>query len=804
MVGVRAHSLALIVVATVSMAPASPARAEWIRDGIPVATEAGHQQYPVAAPDGDGGTILAWQDKRDGVDYDIYVQRIDASGNAVWTAGGVAVCTATAGQSKPDIVSDGAGGAIIAWYDLRGGSNYDIYAQRVNGLGNVLWTANGVPLCTAAGQQQDPKVASDGSGGAIVTWHDSRGANMDVYAQRVNSSGTAMWTSNGVAVCTATANQGSPTIVSDGSGGAIITWEDSRFGPSDIYAQRVNNVGAPQWAANGVQLCGAANVQSSPRITSENSGGAFVAWVDLRSGNYDIYIQWVNASGTTKLDSDGVALCTDGEDQYGLEITSDGLGGAIVAWQDYRSGVDSDIYAQRLNSSGSAAWTLDGVPVCTQVAQQSNPIIVSDGEFGAIISWTDYRSLIDSDVYSQKIDAAGNVMWEANGMPQCTSIGQQHCYSTISDGDGGTYISWYDSRGSTGYDVYVGRVHKDGYWANPAPTIIGIDDLADDQGGMVWVSFAASPIDISPTQGISYYSLWRSIASPVALDMEREAVLLESPAQARPEMAGSAVYFSEMSSWQLVTTIEAHLLEEYSYPVSTLRDSTGLNPGWEYFFVSAHGQDPLKFWDSPTDSGYSVDNLPPAAPSALEAEYIGGTEVYLHWNPNTESDFFHYAVYRGTSASFSPHDSNRVAIVTLPNYVDDGYGYGEEHYYKVSAIDIHGNESPFSLVTPAEILSVPGTGRDYSDALFQNAPNPFASSTSIVFSIAKAGHVRLMVFDAKGRLVRVLIDEVRQANHYVELWDGRDRKGKRAAAGMYFYSLEAPGWKASKKMTLAR
>ena len=91
---------------------------------------------------------------------------------AYWVQDGVALTatlTATWEQAYPTIVSDGAGGSIVTWYDYRNG-NWDIYAQRVNASGVVQWGANGVALCTAAGGQQVPTIVSDGAGGAIVTW----------------------------------------------------------------------------------------------------------------------------------------------------------------------------------------------------------------------------------------------------------------------------------------------------------------------------------------------------------------------------------------------------------------------------------------------------------------------------------------------------------------------------------------------------------------------------------------------------------------------------------------------------------
>src|SRR5712664_2056878 len=129
---------------------------------------------------------------------------------------------------KPAITSDGAGGAIVTWYDNRSG-NWDIYAQRVNAEGVPQWTADGVALCTAANNQFDPTIASDGAGGAIVTWNDFRsGSGFDIYAQRVNAAGVPQWTVDGVALCTATNDQWRPMIAPDGAGGAIVTWYDLR------------------------------------------------------------------------------------------------------------------------------------------------------------------------------------------------------------------------------------------------------------------------------------------------------------------------------------------------------------------------------------------------------------------------------------------------------------------------------------------------------------------------------------------------------------------------------------------------
>jgi len=104
-----------------------------------------------------------------------------------------------------------------------------------------LWAFDGIPMCTAPQTQDSPAIATDGAGGAIVTWEDNRSNVFDIYAQRVSPGGAVQWQSDGVPVCAAANTQSQPRLIADGTGGSIITWQDGRGGSTDIYAQRVEN-----------------------------------------------------------------------------------------------------------------------------------------------------------------------------------------------------------------------------------------------------------------------------------------------------------------------------------------------------------------------------------------------------------------------------------------------------------------------------------------------------------------------------------------------------------------------------------
>jgi len=160
-----------------------------------------------------------WQDHRNAADFDIYAQRIDAQGVTRWTTDGVLVNGSSNDQTVPQAVPDGAGGVIVCWADYRFGV-WDIYAQRLNASGTRVWTTNGVAVARPPGTRPVrpwPPTARR----ALIAWVDARYGNNDIYAQRLTASGVASWRSNGAAVCTLATVQIAPSITSDGSGGAF-------------------------------------------------------------------------------------------------------------------------------------------------------------------------------------------------------------------------------------------------------------------------------------------------------------------------------------------------------------------------------------------------------------------------------------------------------------------------------------------------------------------------------------------------------------------------------------------------------
>lgn len=373
---------------------------QWADNGVQVCT--GSTFLSALAPDGQGGAFVVWYIGG------VHAQRIDANGNLLWqtqydflgagslndaisdgggrlvfaafnptgssfirvqcvgddgtpqwTTSGVIV-EAGAGTLNfrwfPRLAPDGAGGTIATWYTNGALSGYDVHAQHVNASGVAMWsyggsTDGGVPITDAGPEDYDPQIVPDGAGGAVIAWWQTDTAG-DIYAQRVDASGARLWTPNGVPVCTLPNAQNGVFLAPDGAAGAILVWVDKRTGvDTDIYAQRVDGAGSPQWASNGVAICDLPANQNASRVVADNAGGAFIVWADQRNGAYDIYSQHVDASGVVQWDDDGVRLCVAAGNQTVPQIALVASGDAIAAWQDARSG-NNDVYAQRMTLAG--------------------------------------------------------------------------------------------------------------------------------------------------------------------------------------------------------------------------------------------------------------------------------------------------------------------------------------------------------------------------------------------------------------------------------------------------------------------
>jgi hypothetical protein len=426
-------------------------------ENIPIATQAFGNAYPKIISDGHRGAIICWlhgelsqSPVRDL--SGVYAQRIDSLGQIHWQNNGMRITPGIASLNAR-ITSDGAGGAIITYTVMVNPSSpytspSNLYAQRIDANGNLLWGAGGVGLSVNGTEFGIYAISSDGSGGAIIAWPTISGT---IYAQHLNKNGTLQWNASGVPVGTFTLQYGAfsndqSNIAHDSIGGTIICWDPSSSSATNVRAQRIDIAGSVRWGANGILLSSTGDVAY---VVHLGEGHAAVAWADYRTGNYTIYAQQLDTAGTLLWGASGLAVNSSVSSRPSL--MPDGRGGVIAAWYDYRNSSRVGIYGQRITGIGTLTWPSTGVCFSDSVLAGGAIGLERDHAGGTIAVFAskaappDYAQQI-YDIYAQHVDSAGAPQWSGKGAPVCTAQNEQLYPVITGDGVGGAIAAWEDER----------------------------------------------------------------------------------------------------------------------------------------------------------------------------------------------------------------------------------------------------------------------------------------------------------------------------------------------------------------------
>jgi hypothetical protein len=355
-----------------------------------------------------GNTIMVWTDARNGVN-DIYAQLISPEGAMQWSAGGVNVTHQAPGRQEYPAVCAVDGGWMVAWIDYRDDDYGDVWAQKLDNNGNLLWTGNnstGMPVDEyvsdwAMVNEGSIRIVHDGSGGALVAWEDTRrGDSGDIYAQHIGADGTVA-AESAYAITSQPREQIGLNAVGDGNGNMLLTWQDMRNqNDRNIYAAKFTSDNTLPWGTDGILVCGATGSQVSPQIVSDGFGGCFIAWTDERTyqSTYDdLYIQ-LDANGNPQFAADGIPVCNSAFHQRNIRIATsvneDSYDGCIAVWEDARVNNDrKEIYAQKISLAGAAQWAANGIHVCGDAMPSGNGntredvMLASDWVGGLVCAW---------------------------------------------------------------------------------------------------------------------------------------------------------------------------------------------------------------------------------------------------------------------------------------------------------------------------------------------------------------------------------------------------------------------------------
>lgn len=588
----RHFTLAAGLAAVLAIPPARALAA----DGVPVCTAAHDQFGVVSVPDPTGGAYVAWLDQRLGYNTDVVLQRLDERGarRTGWPADGANVTYVTCSKTEVALAADSLG-VLAVWADDRCSSaiGFDVYVQRTTpaGAAGAGWPVNGRLVRSAAGDQLHPAIASDGAGGAFVAWTDVALRPASVWAQHVRADGTVdpAWPAAGRLLASNVPDSSRVSIVPDGGGGALLAWEDTRSSNADLFVQHLAADGAtaPGWPANGAVLVAVAGDQYAPQLIADGAGGAFATWCDHRAGSVLVYARRVTGAGASApgWPADGTPVASAAGEQVQPCAITDGAGGIVLAWQDFRAG-SADVYAQRVAGDGTTAagWPAAGLALCTAAGAQGAPALALDGAGGVYAAWLDARAsaVSGTDVYATRVAPSATVApgWPADGAPVCDVPGEQREVRLVASGSGGALVAWTDgrARATRGDDVACSTLSP------AAPASVQARDLAvRHHDGQTFVTWTAPP-------GSGWtYRVYRSA----------------TPMSGAGDLAGAVVVGTVGDS----SACDRHLSQEFGVPFGYAIDSleTPLDPA-QGLLVHTPGASATAWYAVTSQNGLFAEN----------------------------------------------------------------------------------------------------------------------------------------------------------------------------------------------------
>lgn len=359
----------------------TPAGAQaWGANGVTLSNNPDFDGNPRVCEAGDGDFVFVWSNS---TTRTIQMQRLDLAGAPRFPGDGIAIPGDT-GQSpawaRPVAASPLDGSVVVSWVRATSFSAAKhLHAQKFDALGQPLW--NGGVRLPVFDQVSlpiafDPRIASDGQGGAVFAWHFAVGSAFSARVQRVNAAGVEVFPHNGVDVSTNANSKFDPAIVWQPATQSIqVAWNERNTAQTTwgIGAQSIDASGARQWGATGVSLLPINTVTKFAPVAGRVGAGMAVAVLveDLGLLRKSVQLFGVDAAGGPR--HAAVVASSFASDKLRLGLAATPSGTSLLAWTDQRSGA-ADVYGAAVDVAGNLGVTL-GTATALGCASPPNSLV---------------------------------------------------------------------------------------------------------------------------------------------------------------------------------------------------------------------------------------------------------------------------------------------------------------------------------------------------------------------------------------------------------------------------------------------
>ncbi|MBI9037070.1 MAG: T9SS type A sorting domain-containing protein [Bacteroidales bacterium] len=473
---------------------------QWVNNptlNSPICVTQDWSVLPRIVTDEDGNSYISWFSGDENLNFNVYMQRLDAYGNNLWENNGLLISDNQTDTwvCDYDLVLDNENAAVLVTQDRRTGAS-NAFAYRMSSTGEFLWGDNGIQLTNTPEADYTPKAIVTDNNDFIFMWNivpeDTTNTPVKVGMQKVSAAGSFLW-GDGVVVSDTMhyyACKGELTSEND----LMASWlvcpvVDTIHPGTEIYfhvlAQKFDMDGNAQWE-NPIQvdtgkLLLYLAIYTNPKMICDDNGGAFILWESFFGDNATLLLQHIDKDGnllwpgplnisTLMEDIHGVSqICKMEENQ---EI--------YVFWQEFRLEGSTDcfgIYGQKISYAGERLWgdeakaiiplncAMDTTIFPTKVKKTTaNDVIVFfEKEYLEVVG---PDTLIDTELYATRIGSDGQFLWDEEIINVSTADGEKSYYMGVSDCVNDQLIAvWSDDRNSFNEmetDIYAQNIHVDG------------------------------------------------------------------------------------------------------------------------------------------------------------------------------------------------------------------------------------------------------------------------------------------------------------------------------------------------------
>jgi len=471
-----------------------------------IAGFASEQVLPKVAITRNGNTYISRFDNNDG-GYNLYLNLLNYDGNSLWAnPDGLLISNHPQATSLTEyaMTTDDEGNAIIVFQDIRNSEVHNIVAYKISQEGEFLWGADGIMISNDTSTEVSnlsPTVFCASDNSIYMTWQNIA-TTTSIVINRLNSSGQKLWGEDGIILSYTEGNCTWPQIIqSDNNNILLKYYQDSGpfWAPNrHIFVRKLTPEGTLLWESTITNAGGITAWEQLIPFVSDGIGGAVLSWYEDREQDMDndIYCQHITSEGNITMVENGVLAIIDPyNQQYYPTLSIDEANRHIYIFSSI-SDANQDNYGlagQLLDYTGNRLWGNTGQIIINIGPTTVTTIDAYYTNSGAVCVYE-----IDESIYASAWLSDGTMSWNQDTII-CSSNDLKYHYDLATHPDQWSVLTW--EQGYNNMDIYAMRFNSDGSLGTKYPAPVNLNATLNFPD-IIYLSWSAPSLYLIPD---SYY-----------------------------------------------------------------------------------------------------------------------------------------------------------------------------------------------------------------------------------------------------------------------------------------------------------